>query len=132
MPSVTLGRKRPDAIVQDGAKPKKIKFTDDGQAVAVASSAPVFSSSKVKPDYSKVTNKAAKHKKTRDEPAENGIATPNGPRTSLLASEEIDFPRGGGTSLTALELKEARMEGLNDAESQIFKVCDVILTTLSI
>jgi hypothetical protein len=128
MPSVTLGRKRPsDAIIQDGTKPKKIKFTDDGQAVAVASSAPIFSaasSSKVKPDYSKVTNRVAKHKKTHDNSAENGTATA---RTSLLASEEIDFPRGGGTSLTALELKEARTEGLNDAESQIFKVCDAIL-----
>lgn len=133
MPSVTLGRKRPsDAIIQDGTKSKKIKFTDDGQAVAVSSSTLAASTSKVKPDYSKVTNKAAKQKKSREETVDNATATANATRTSLLAAEQIDFPRGGGTSLTALELKEARTEGLKDAESQIFKVRIAILSFLRI
>lgn len=130
MPSVTLGRKRPsDAIVQDGTKPKKIKFTDDGQAMAVTSSDPAFSSassSKVKPDYSKLTRKPEKQNKPREQATDNATATA---RTTLLASEEIDFPRGGGTTLTALELKEARAEGVKDAESQIFKVCPQIQET---
>lgn len=37
-------------------------------------------------------------------------------KSSLLnAPEEIDFPRGGGTGLTQVEVREAQLEGENEA-----------------
>lgn len=121
MPSVTLGKKRPsEAIVQGGNKPKKLKFTEDGEAVAVAPSTSP-SISKVRPDYSKYTKKNIKEPKPFSNEARTGVATLNRGGASLLDSEEIDFPRGG-TALTALELREAKNQGVKDANSQIFKV----------
>ena len=81
MPSVTLGKKRPnDAIVQNGVKPKRVKFGDDGEAKTVAL-APAIS-----------------------------------------APDEIDFPRGGGSSFTPLEQRAIRAEALKEADEEIFKV----------
>ena len=37
---------------------------------------------------------------------------------STLKDEETDFPRGGGTSLTALEVKQTRAEGRREAETE--------------
>jgi rRNA biogenesis protein RRP5 len=37
---------------------------------------------------------------------------------STLKAEETDFPRGGGTSLTALEVKQTRDEGRREAEAE--------------
>ncbi|KAF6766586.1 hypothetical protein DFP72DRAFT_867062 [Ephemerocybe angulata] len=39
---------------------------------------------------------------------------------SLLSAEEVDFPRGGGTSLTALEVKATRAEGVKEANAELF------------
>lgn len=41
--------------------------------------------------------------------------------TSALQSEEVDFPRGGGTSLTALEVKQTRAEGARQADAEMGK-----------
>nr|XP_019009138.1 rRNA biogenesis protein RRP5 [Kwoniella pini CBS 10737]OCF47919.1 rRNA biogenesis protein RRP5 [Kwoniella pini CBS 10737] len=38
--------------------------------------------------------------------------------TSALKDEETDFPRGGGSSLTPLELKQTRAEGRREAEEE--------------
>jgi rRNA biogenesis protein RRP5 len=38
--------------------------------------------------------------------------------TSALRDEETDFPRGGGSSLTALEMKQVREEGRREAEAE--------------
>ncbi|WRT69490.1 uncharacterized protein IL334_006476 [Kwoniella shivajii] len=38
--------------------------------------------------------------------------------TSALKEEETDFPRGGGSSLTPLELKQTRAEGRREAEEE--------------
>lgn len=117
MPSVTLGRKRPsEAIVADGTRQnKKVKFTDDGQAVVVKATPTTTAPSKVKPDYSKVT------KRTEAKDAHEG-------RTSMLIAEDVDFPRGGGSSLTPLEHKEMRAEGAREAEMEIFKVSQCVFT----
>lgn len=37
---------------------------------------------------------------------------------STLRAEETDFPRGGGTNLTALEVKQTRAEGRREAEAE--------------
>lgn len=38
--------------------------------------------------------------------------------TSALQAEEVDFPRGGGTTLTALEVKQVRAEGRAEADAE--------------
>ena len=37
---------------------------------------------------------------------------------SALKEDEVDFPRGGGSSLTALELKQTRDEGRREADAE--------------
>lgn len=62
-----------------------------------------------KPTSTTATTDSPRGKKrpaTEDEPA----AVPT-TATLLSATEEIDFPRGGGTGLTQSEVKEARLEG---------------------
>ncbi|SCV70668.1 BQ2448_3430 [Microbotryum intermedium] len=50
---------------------------------------------------------------TRSEPAPSTTTL----TTSLLTQpDEIDFVRGGGTNLTQVEVKEAQLEGIHDAE----------------
>lgn len=39
--------------------------------------------------------------------------------TSALKADEGDFPRGGGSSLTAFELKQVREEGRREAEAEL-------------
>ena len=37
---------------------------------------------------------------------------------SALQNEEVDFPRGGGSSLTPLELKQSQVEGRREADAE--------------
>lgn len=39
-------------------------------------------------------------------------------RSILNAPEEIDFPRGGGTNLTQVEVREAQLEGEKEARDE--------------
>ncbi|KAH7930532.1 hypothetical protein BV22DRAFT_1078692 [Leucogyrophana mollusca] len=39
---------------------------------------------------------------------------------SNLTAEEVDFPRGGGTSLTPLEVKAVRAEAIKEADEELF------------
>ncbi|CAK9780409.1 hypothetical protein CC85DRAFT_256901 [Cutaneotrichosporon oleaginosum] len=61
---------------------------------------------------------AGKAKKARtDAPA--GPAPRAAPAfTSALKAEEVDFPRGGGTTLTPLEVKQVRAEGRAEADAE--------------
>ncbi len=43
------------------------------------------------------------------------------PTTSLLTAD-VDFPRGGGTSFTPLEVKALRAEALKEANAELFEV----------
>lgn len=43
-------------------------------------------------------------------------------KPSALAPEEVDFPRGGGTSFTPLEVKAIRAEATKEADEALFKV----------
>ena len=45
------------------------------------------------------------------------------PPPSSLLTEEVDFPRGGGTTLTPAEVKAIRAEGIKEADNELFKVC---------
>ncbi|KXN86783.1 rRNA biogenesis protein RRP5 [Leucoagaricus sp. SymC.cos] len=42
-------------------------------------------------------------------------------KPSALAAEEVDFPRGGGTSFTPLEVKAIRAEAVKEADEALFK-----------
>ena len=43
-----------------------------------------------------------------------------------LPLEELDFPRGGGTSFTPVEVKAIRAEAVKEANEELFKVCRII------
>jgi hypothetical protein len=43
--------------------------------------------------------------------------------TSALLTEDVDFPRGGGTTLTPAEVKATRAEGIKEANEELIKVC---------
>lgn len=43
--------------------------------------------------------------------------------TKSLPTEEVDFPRGGGTTFTPLEVKAIRAEAVKEANIELFKVC---------
>ncbi|KAK0466399.1 uncharacterized protein EV420DRAFT_1617656 [Desarmillaria tabescens] len=43
------------------------------------------------------------------------------PAASTLTADDIDFPRGGGTSYTPLEVKTIRAEALKEADRELFK-----------
>ena len=49
------------------------------------------------------------------------------PSTSAMTLDEIDFPRGGGTTLTPLEFKTIRAEGVREADQELFAVSDLIV-----
>jgi rRNA biogenesis protein RRP5 len=46
---------------------------------------------------------------------------------STTTTEEVDFPRGGGTSFTPLEVKTIRAEAVKEANDEIFEVCHIDL-----
>lgn len=49
--------------------------------------------------------------------------------SSILQPEEVDFPRGGGTTLTPIEYKAVRAEAFKEiGDEVIFKVCYNICT----
>jgi hypothetical protein len=64
----------------------------------------------------KKTRVGDKHKKVKT--AGSG---PIAPVTNLV-QEEVDFPRGGGTSFTPLEVKAIRAEAVKEANEELFHV----------
>lgn len=54
------------------------------------------------------------------------IEKPSQPPPTLVA-EDVDFPRGGGTSFTALEVKALRAEAAMEADEELFKVRAILL-----
>ena len=56
----------------------------------------------------------------------SNVKTTTGPRAapsfvSTLKDEETNFPRGGGSALTPLELKQTRAEGRREADEEAAK-----------
>lgn len=45
-----------------------------------------------------------------------------------VATEEVDFRRGGGTSFTPLEVKTIRTEATQEANDELFAVCPQSMT----
>lgn len=60
-----------------------------------------------------------KPKKHHEKPLEKPVVA-----TSLLVPDEVDFPRGGGSSLTPLEYKTIQAEAAKDvADEMLLEVC---------
>lgn len=47
--------------------------------------------------------------------------------TNSLLTEEVDFPRGGGTSFTPLEVKAFRAEAVKEANAELFEVSQLFI-----
>lgn len=75
------------------------------------------SSGTPKAKKSKVEEKRTKAKDNRDDKAEK----PSVPASNLV-QDEVDFPRGGGTSFTPLEVKAIRAEAVKEANEELFNV----------
>jgi rRNA biogenesis protein RRP5 len=69
-------------------------------------------------DDSTTTHKAKKSKITDGEKPRAEKASK--PATNLV-TEEVDFPRGGGTSFTPLEVKAIRAEAIKEANEELFE-----------
>ena len=50
---------------------------------------------------------------------------------SNLVQDEVDFPRGGGTSFTPLEVKAIRAEAVKEANEELFNVRRALSLVLS-
>ena len=65
-----------------------------------------------------VEKKSSKHSSL---PAK--ISLPNSSDTVVARTNEVDFPRGGGSNFTPLERKILHNEAVKEAEDELFKVC---------
>ena len=71
---------------------------------------------------------APRAKKTRlaDQAKERANEQPGIQLKSKLTAEEVDFPRGGGSSFTPLEVKTIRAEAFQEANDELFEVRQLI------
>lgn len=53
-----------------------------------------------------------------DRASASAAAAPAQTTTSLLTTDEVDFPRGGGTRLSAAEVREAQLEAHREADGE--------------
>lgn len=74
-------------------------------------------------DDSSSTQRAKKPRAEGDKTKGKNKSSTNGPAATSLATEEVDFPRGGGTSFTPHEVKAIRAEAVKEANAELFKVC---------
>ncbi|KAF8078800.1 hypothetical protein FPV67DRAFT_79954 [Lyophyllum atratum] len=61
------------------------------------------------------------HKSKKTKVTDAKQPKPSVPATSTLVAEEVDFPRGGGTSFTPLEVKTIRAEAVKEANEELFE-----------
>ncbi|KAG6817708.1 hypothetical protein H0H87_004499 [Tephrocybe sp. NHM501043] len=66
-------------------------------------------------EESSTPHKSKKTKGADGQPSNSPLAT------TSLTTEEVDFPRGGGTSFTPLEVKNIRAEGIKEANEELFE-----------
>jgi rRNA biogenesis protein RRP5 len=80
--------------------------------------APPNSKKRSQPGGSSPSAKKARTGIKGSDRAERAKPAPMPSFKSSLLGEEVDFPRGGGSSLTAFETKQARNEGMREAEAE--------------
>jgi rRNA biogenesis protein RRP5 len=88
------------------------------RALEETTSAPKAKKVKLARDAGKAPKKAGVSK-----PAKRVESPEPVTHVSTLVPDEIDFPRGGGTSFTPLEVKAIRQEGMDEANEEVFQVC---------
>ena len=71
------------------------------------------------------THKVKKIKISDEDKGNKANDQPFVPRSNLT-SDEVDFPRGGGTSFTPIEVKAIHAEALQEANGELFEVCPCI------
>lgn len=67
-----------------------------------------------------LTDASSTHKRKKTKTEKQPASAP----TSTL-QDELDFPRGGGSSLSALEVKSLRFEAAKEADAELFKVIHI-------
>ena len=50
----------------------------------------------------------------------------NNSQKPTVQADDVDFPRGGGTTFTPLEVKTLRAEAVKEADNELFEVCKSI------
>jgi rRNA biogenesis protein RRP5 len=65
------------------------------------------------------------HHKSKKPKISEDVEAPGKPLQTVV-SGEVDFPRGGGTSFTPLEVKTIRAEGVKEANEELFDVIVLI------
>jgi rRNA biogenesis protein RRP5 len=72
---------------------------------------------------SRKRKKAKGYAENEGEEGKNGNdATTSAQKQPDLDKEAVDFPRGGGTTFTPLEVKAIRAEAVQEADQELFKV----------
>ena len=64
----------------------------------------------------------AKKTKLEHKSQKQSLADKTAQQASSLIAEDVDFPRGGGTSFTPLEVKAIRAEAVKEANEELFHV----------
>ena len=70
------------------------------------------------------------NKRKKQKISNENASTSTQPVTSVLSREEVDFPRGGGSSFTPIEYKQIRAEAIKELKDDVFKVCEGVHTSL--
>lgn len=65
-------------------------------------------------------------KRKKQKVSNENASTSAQPVTSVLMKDEVDFPRGGGSSFTPVEYKQIRAEAIKELKDDVFKVCYII------
>ncbi|KAG0146834.1 hypothetical protein CROQUDRAFT_62357 [Cronartium quercuum f. sp. fusiforme G11] len=94
---------------------RKASTSLNSKAQSENSDKPSQSQTKSKRPRSSITSTSADLEPSKSHPKQRQTRDCAGTST-LLTTAEVDFPRGGGTQLTAVELTQARHEGKQDAE----------------
>jgi rRNA biogenesis protein RRP5 len=83
------------------------------------------------PSQKRLLDSGTSSHKAKKAKLSNDGKTRNEPPLSGLASADIDFPRGGGTSFTPLEVKTIRAEAVREANEELFGVIIVLMGALN-
>ena len=71
-----------------------------------------------------VHKRALEDTSSTQKPKKSKTINETGRNISLTTTaEEVDFPRGGGTTFTPLEVKTIRAEAVKEANEELFEVC---------
>ena len=122
-PKLLVNKQSQVADVNDTPKIGAIKNSEsENQFQASQSAASDMPGKRRAPDESQNTRHSKKLKVADSGKTKHPKSVQSEP-TSALLTEDVDFPRGGGTTLTPAEVKATRAEGIKEANEELIKVC---------